>query len=318
MLPLKKRALLLDNRGKPILLKDIPDCLGWDRIEKDAVDEIGNLNSIRVIQSCNLLAAYYITYFITYLKRKTRRRGISGIRSFVNNYSYWPTYCLASCLHLFRIQTLTDFLIFSLCLHIPGYSFLRPSCSILLPSFLPSLSLSLFLRSAWLIMAKMTKLKDLRSPKRSHLPVESSYTQGKRSGHICWKTAAAEVSDDEPEEPATGALSLKIPGCIVWDKYPEHTECLLNYLDTHPDVAIKLFSDSTQAAISKGCFQVDCKVKQGCCISSTCQWYLLCWWWFSSVSWLCNQPKQVCKGGQQLHHQHVYTQLSIWYLLTCF
>jgi hypothetical protein len=28
MLPLEKRALLLDNRGKPILLEDIPDCLG--------------------------------------------------------------------------------------------------------------------------------------------------------------------------------------------------------------------------------------------------------------------------------------------------
>ena len=28
MLPLKKRVLLLDNRGKAILLEDIPDCLG--------------------------------------------------------------------------------------------------------------------------------------------------------------------------------------------------------------------------------------------------------------------------------------------------
>jgi hypothetical protein len=27
IMPFEKRALLLDNRGKPILLKDIPDCL---------------------------------------------------------------------------------------------------------------------------------------------------------------------------------------------------------------------------------------------------------------------------------------------------
>ena len=216
----------------------------------------------RVIQICNLLAAYYVTYFITYLKRKTRRRGISGIRSFVDDYFYWPTYCLASCLCLFRIQTLTDFPIFSyLC--IPGCSFLLPSCSILLLSFLPLLSFFLFLKSAWLIMAKMTKLKASRSPKRPHLPVESSYPQGKRSGCVHQKTAATEVRDDEPEEPATGALSLKIPGCIIWDKYPEHTEHLLDYLDTHPDVAIKLFSDSTQAAKSEGHSKLTAKSNKG-------------------------------------------------------
>ncbi|KAH9997162.1 hypothetical protein BJV74DRAFT_768571 [Russula compacta] len=55
----------------------------------------------RVIQSCHLLAAYYVTYFITSLKRKTRR-GISGIRSFVSNYSYWPIYCFAFCLPLIQ------------------------------------------------------------------------------------------------------------------------------------------------------------------------------------------------------------------------
>ena len=54
MLPLKKRVLLLDNRGKPILLEDIPDCLGWDRIGKDAVDEIGNLNRIVKLSSSDL------------------------------------------------------------------------------------------------------------------------------------------------------------------------------------------------------------------------------------------------------------------------
>ena len=55
MLPLKKKVLLLDNRGKPILLKDIPDCLGWDRIGKDAVDEIDNLNSIVKPSSSDLV-----------------------------------------------------------------------------------------------------------------------------------------------------------------------------------------------------------------------------------------------------------------------
>ena len=93
--------------------------------------------------------------------------------------------------------------------------------------------------------------------------MESSHTQGKRSGHVHWKTAAAEVSDDEPEEPATGALSLKIPGCIIWDKYPECTEHLLDYLDTYPDVAIKLFSDSTQAAKSEGHSKLTAKSNKG-------------------------------------------------------
>ena len=62
---------------------------------------------------------------------------------------------------------------------------------------------------------------------------------------------------------ATGALSLKILGCIIWDKYPEHTEHLLDYLDTHPDIAIKLFSDSTQAAKSEGCFKLTAKLNKG-------------------------------------------------------
>ena len=55
MLLLKKRALLLDDRGKPILLKDIPDCLSWDRINKDAVNEIDNLNSIVKLSSSDLV-----------------------------------------------------------------------------------------------------------------------------------------------------------------------------------------------------------------------------------------------------------------------
>ena len=45
--------------------------------------------------------------------------------------------------------------------------------------------------------------------------------------------------NDEVKEP-----SFKVPAHVVWNKYPEHIECLLNYLDAYPDVAIKLFEDS--------------------------------------------------------------------------
>ena len=39
---------------------------------------------------------------------------------------------------------------------------------------------------------------------------------------------------------------------MVWDKYPERTKHLLNYLDAHPNVAIKLFGDSTLVAKMEG------------------------------------------------------------------
>jgi hypothetical protein len=99
----------------------------------------------------------------------------------------------------------------------------------------------------------MGKLKAAKPPKKAHM--QTSPTESKRAGRVRRKTAAAkaseaqqsESSDDEVEEPA-----LKAPARIVWDKYPERTECLLDYLDTHPDVAIKLFGDSTQAAKLEG------------------------------------------------------------------
>jgi hypothetical protein len=108
-------------------------------------------------------------------------------------------------------------------------------------------------------MAKATKLGASKSPKKSRM--ESSHTEGKKTGRGRRKTAAttaasktqqSEASNDEVEEPATDTISLKVPGRIVWDKYPERTERLLDYLDAHPDVAIKLFGDSTQAAKSEG------------------------------------------------------------------
>ena len=60
------------------------------------------------------------------------------------------------------------------------------------------------------------------------------------------------ASDDGLDRPITDTFTLKITARVVWDKYPERTEHLLDYLDAHPDVAIKLFGDSTQTAKSEG------------------------------------------------------------------
>ena len=57
----------------------------------------------------------------------------------------------------------------------------------------------------------------------------------------------SEISNNEVKEPG-----LKVPAHVVWDKYPECTEHLLNYLDAHSDMAIKLFRDFTQAAKLEG------------------------------------------------------------------
>jgi hypothetical protein len=108
-------------------------------------------------------------------------------------------------------------------------------------------------------MGKMTKSKSSKSPKKTH--VESSPARSKKPGRARRKTTTAkatseaqrsEASEDEPEESATDTLTLKIPARVVWDKYPERTERLLDYLDAHTDVAIKLFGDSTQAAKLEG------------------------------------------------------------------
>ena len=102
--------------------------------------------------------------------------------------------------------------------------------------------------------------------------MESSHPESKRTGRGRRKITAAvasdarqsEISDDEPEEPTTAnTLTLKIPARVVWDKYPERTERLLDYLDAHPDVAIKLFGDSTQAAKSEGRSKLTAKSNKG-------------------------------------------------------
>jgi hypothetical protein len=105
-------------------------------------------------------------------------------------------------------------------------------------------------------MGKTTKPKASRSPKKTR--AESSSTGTKRTGRVRRKTTAAseaqpsEVSDDELEGPPPDTLTFKIPVRVVWDKYPERTERLLDYLDAHPDVGIKLFGDSTQTAKLEG------------------------------------------------------------------
>jgi hypothetical protein len=54
MLLFEKRAFLLNNRAKVVLLEHIPNCLGCDRVGDDGVDEIGGLNSIVSLPSGDL------------------------------------------------------------------------------------------------------------------------------------------------------------------------------------------------------------------------------------------------------------------------
>jgi hypothetical protein len=112
-------------------------------------------------------------------------------------------------------------------------------------------------------MAKSTKLKASKSPKRSR----AAESESKKPGRARRRTAAAlasearqsDASDDEPDEPTTTTTTLKIPARVVWDKYPERTERLLDFLDAHPDVAIKLFGDSTQVAKLEGRIKLTAK-----------------------------------------------------------
>ena len=102
-------------------------------------------------------------------------------------------------------------------------------------------------------MGNSTRAKAAKSPKKPR--AESSQAGSKRNGRARRKPVTtttgeaqkSETSNDEVEEPG-----LKVPARVVWDKYPERTERLLDYLDAHPDVAIKLFGDSTQAAKLEG------------------------------------------------------------------
>jgi hypothetical protein len=101
-------------------------------------------------------------------------------------------------------------------------------------------------------MGKMTKHKAAKSPTKAHTEPKPP----KRTGRAPRKTAATTASEAQaaqPSEPSDNEdPTLKAPARIVWDKYPERTQRLLDYLDAHSDVAIKLFGDSTQAARSEG------------------------------------------------------------------
>ena len=129
--------------------------------------------------------------------------------------------------------------------------------SLIVPSLIiPSLTPHIY-------MGNSTRAKAAKSPKKPH--AESSQTGSKRNGHTRRKPVTtttdgaqkSETSNNDVEEPG-----LKVPACVVWDKYPERTECLLNYLDAHPDVAIKLFRDSTQAAKLEGCSKLTAKLNK--------------------------------------------------------
>jgi hypothetical protein len=113
----------------------------------------------------------------------------------------------------------------------------------------------------------MGKLKGVNAatgfPKKSHkagMPGMGS-TGAKKIGRALRKPAATLAS--EPGEHTADIPTLRIPARVVWDKYPERTERLLDYLDEHPDIAIKLFGDSTQAAKTEGRSKLTAKSNKG-------------------------------------------------------
>ena len=121
------------------------------------------------------------------------------------------------------------------------------------------------------IMAKATKPKAAKSPQAKVTKqscTEPSRTGGKKTGRTRKKTTTApeaqqsDTSNHEVEE-SIDIPVLKIPARVVWDKYPERTERLLDYLDAHPDVAIKLFGDSTQGAKLEGRTKLTAKSNKG-------------------------------------------------------
>ena len=98
---------------------------------------------------------------------------------------------------------------------------------------------------------------------RQRLTRKLQAPRAKRPDANAKKTAAALASEAQPEatsedEPEGDAIP-KAPARVVWDKYPVHTERLLDYLDAHPDVAIRLFGDSTKVAKLEGHSKVTAK-----------------------------------------------------------
>jgi hypothetical protein len=126
----------------------------------------------------HLLANYNVAYFTTYLIRRIRRRGISGIMNFVDNYSYWPTYCLRLSGHLFGIQTPIDLSIFSLltyCCSLPHCSFPHRS----FPCSSHSFSLS------WLKRRNLRQQSLLKSPMQNLLILGAEKRTCTQKDHCC-------------------------------------------------------------------------------------------------------------------------------------
>ena len=119
-------------------------------------------------------------------------------------------------------------------------------------------------------MIKTTKPKAVKS---LCTQAKSSPAGGKKAGHTRKKPSTtmageahqSEANDDELDDPTSPATTSapKAPMHIVWDKYPERTERLLDYLDAHPDVTLKLFRDSTQAARLEGHAKLTAKSNKG-------------------------------------------------------
>jgi hypothetical protein len=177
----------------------------------------------------------------------TRRRVIS--EGFKDNQLPWPFFlfarlsfasCVAYHATCSEIQTQFDISTFPPATSFPAHFFSRFFCALCLP----------------VVRAVMAK---------------ASKSNGKKTGRIRKKTAAAlaseaqqsEASGDEIEEHTADTTVLRAPVWVVWDKYPVRTERLLDYLDAHPEVAIKLFGDSTKAAKLEGRSKLTAKSNKG-------------------------------------------------------
>lgn len=79
----------------------------------------------------------------------------------------------------------------------------------------------------------------------------------KSSGPSSAKAQGDPSSNADPEEGSDGVS--KAPAQVVWDRYPTCTERLLDFLNAHANVTLKLFGDSMKAAKSEGCLKVMAK-----------------------------------------------------------
>ena len=95
-----------------------------------------------------------------------------------------------------------------------------------------------------------------RSPKKPRKKAGAS-SNGKKSGRP--RRKASEAQDHSGQSAEEADTPPKTSARVVWDRFPERTERLLDYLNSHPDVAIKLFGDSTKSAKSEGRLKLTAK-----------------------------------------------------------